>query len=306
MMISAQKEPTPPPPTIGKGVMVRRDSEDSLQNDEKMNRLLRSSRPSNDIMPDFQKNTEVKLSTVKKHQTPWMPGALKTTTGDQKKSNDDGTRSRDETPMSLATLQTHNNTNPSGPRTNYNVSGSAIITSASNSLQRKKTKTVRFPTTIDDGGTMGAGRRRGRYSPPPSPPRTNSGDTADMRDTLIIREGEGEATDVSELDLDGSVVEKPVPMESEGGFVGGGEEGRKRRGKSNDIDVIPAPANMINATDESKDNEEKETGRRQQPSSSEKKKRKSPTKNPPNAQPRRESPRKSSRTSPNAKSVRNK
>ena len=205
--------------------------------------------------------------------------------------------------MTLSMPQSHDALNPSGPGRNYNISGSAILT---NSSQKKKTKTVRFPTTIDDGGTMGAGRRRGRYSPPPSPPRTTSaisGDTADMRDTLSMREGEGEATDVSELDLEGSVDEKPIPAESEGGVVGDPEEeGGGKTDIDNIIDNAAGPANIINATGESKGNEQEETGRkeehRQPPSSSsppEKKKRKSPMKN---TQPRRESPRKSARRSP--------
>ena len=225
--------------------MTRRDSEDSLQNDEKTKYLLMNSRPSNDIMPDFHTKTDVTLSDVNKHQTPWMPGALKTSAADHKKSKEEGVVPRGgDASMTLATPQPPSATNPSGPRTNYNnISGSTILTGANNnSSQKKKPKTVRFPTTIDDGGTMGAGRRRGRYSPPPSPPRTTSaisGDTADMRDTLSMREGEGEATDVSELDLEGSVDEKPIhPAESDGGggVVGEGEEGG---GKSDDNNSTP-------------------------------------------------------------------
>ena len=244
---SARKEATPPPSTSDNddGVMTRRDSEDSLQNDEKTKYLLMNSRPSNDIMPDFHTKTDVTLSDVNKHQTPWMPGALKTSAADHKKSKEEGVAPRGgDASMTLATPQPPSATNPSGPRTNYNnISGSTILTGANNnSSQKKKPKTVRFPTTIDDGGTMGAGRRRGRYSPPPSPPRTTSaisGDTADMRDTLSMREGEGEATDVSELDLEGSVDEKPIhPAESDGGggVVGEGEEGG---GKSDDNNSTP-------------------------------------------------------------------
>jgi len=46
-------------------------------------------------------------------------------------------------------------------------------------LGQKQTtkKVVKFPTTIDDGGQ--STRSRGRYSPPPSPTRTNSGRTGD-------------------------------------------------------------------------------------------------------------------------------
>lgn len=41
----------------------------------------------------------------------------------------------------------------------------------------KEKKVVKFPTMIDDGGR--STRSRGRYSPPPSPTRTNSGRTGD-------------------------------------------------------------------------------------------------------------------------------
>ena len=81
-----------------------------------------------------------------------MPGALKTTTGDQKKSNDD-VQDHDETPMSMATLQAHKNTNPSDPRTNYNVSGSPLITGAQLFAKEENEQFV-CSTTIDDGGTM--------------------------------------------------------------------------------------------------------------------------------------------------------
>ena len=303
--VAVEKDPTPPTSTSGNGgTITRRDSEDSLQNDDKTKRLLMQSRPSNDISPEFQQKSDASLSDKNKHQMPWITGALKTSAVDQKRSIELGAAPHGgDAPMTLSTPQSRDAINPSGPGRNYNISGSAILT---NSSQKKKTKTVRFPTTIDDGGTMGAGRRRGRYSPPPSPPRTTSaisGDTADMRDTLSMREGEGEATDVSELDLEGSVDEKPIPAESEGGVVGDPEEeGGGKTDIDNIIDNAAAPANIINATGESKGNEQEETGRkeehRQPPSSSsppEKKKRKSPMKN---TQPRRESPRKSARQSP--------
>ena len=44
-------------------------------------------------------------------------------------------------------------------------------------LKKSVKKVVKFPTMIDDGGK--STRSRGRYSPPPSPTRTNSGRTGD-------------------------------------------------------------------------------------------------------------------------------
>ena len=48
-------------------------------------------------------------------------------------------------------------------------------------------KVVKFPTMIDDGGQ--STRSRGRYSPPPSPTRTNSGRTGEdtSKDTASVR-----------------------------------------------------------------------------------------------------------------------
>ena len=144
------------------------------------------------------------ISYVNKHQRPWI-------SGEGEKSNIQSDVSDEKTVSEFSNViatanpappaATPPTSNPTGPRTNFLLETNSTLTSS----QKKTTKTVRFPTTIDDGGTMGAGRRRGRYSPPPSPPRTT-------RNTISgdMREGEGEAPVVLEMDAQGSVDEKPV------------------------------------------------------------------------------------------------
>jgi uncharacterized spore protein YtfJ len=239
-----------PPPKDSVKTIARRDSEDSLQNDANTKTLLMQSRPSNDILPDFNATAADKTisAAVNKHQTPWIPGVLKSpqqqqgkqqqmdsaaATGENNEKYETATVAAlaETTATTLTTIERANehpavmmmttplassHINPSGTRTNFLLNSSGNNGGALTSSQKKKTKTVRFPTTIDDGGTMGAGRRRGRYSPPPSPPRTTSaiefGDNGDMRDadTLSMREGEGEATVSDQIDLEGSVDEKPL------------------------------------------------------------------------------------------------
>lgn len=63
-------------------------------------------------------------------------------------------------------------------------------------------KVVKFPTMIDDGGR--STRSRGRYSPPPSPTRTNSGRTGDDTSKDTSKTSTGDAPN------DGEETQSPV------------------------------------------------------------------------------------------------
>jgi hypothetical protein len=71
---------------------------------------------------------------------------------------------------------------------------------------RARKKVVKFPTTIDDGGQ--STRSRGRYSPPPSPTRTNSGRTGDDTSKDTSKTSTGDAPTDGEETAQSPIVPK--------------------------------------------------------------------------------------------------
>jgi len=71
-----------------------------------------------------------------------------------------------------------------------------------NTTRMRRKKVVRFPTMIDDGGR--STRSRGRYSPPPSPTRTNSGRTGDDTSKDTSKTSTGDAP------TDGEETQSPI------------------------------------------------------------------------------------------------
>jgi len=72
--------------------------------------------------------------------------------------------------------------------------------------KRARKKVVKFPTTIDDGGQ--STRSRGRYSPPPSPTRTNSGRTGDDTSKDTSKTSTGDAPTDGEETAQSPIVPK--------------------------------------------------------------------------------------------------